>query len=212
MVDLNEMSECLQKGDAPSVTSLVLKALEENMDPEVILNEGLIAGMSVIGGKFKRNEAFVPEVLIAARAMNEGTKLLEGALLAKGVKPIGKAVIGTVKGDMHDIGKNLVSMMLKGAGFEVIDVGVNVSKEKYLEAATENNADVVLLSALLTTTMPYMKEIIAHFNESGVRDKFKIMLGGAPLTQDYCDQVGGDAYAADAASAAEAALQLLAAE
>ena len=206
MVDLKEMSLMLQKGNAPKVIEMTKQALDEKMNPVEILNNGLLSGMAIIGQKFKNNEIFIPEVLIAARAMNEGTKVLEEALLAAGIESVGKAIIGTVKGDLHDIGKNLVMMMLKGAGFEVIDLGTNVPKEKFVEEAIKNDVDVVLVSALLTTTMPYMKEVVDEFESQNVRDKFKIMIGGAPVTQEYCDQIKADIYTKDAATAAEVAL------
>jgi 5-methyltetrahydrofolate--homocysteine methyltransferase len=159
--------------------------------------------MSVIGEKFKKNEVFVPEVLVAARAMNAGLVILEPKLAEVGNEPVGKAVIGTVKGDLHDIGKNLVAMMLKGAGFEIIDLGVDVEAAAFLEKAEEIGADVICLSALLTTTMPYMKDVIEMFKEKGERDNYIIMIGGAPVNENYAKQIGADYYAPDASTAAE---------
>ena len=175
------------------------------MDPKVILNEGLLEGMSIIGGKFKRNEVFVPEVLVAARAMTAGLSVLEPKLVEVGNEPVGKAVIGAVKGDLHDIGKNLVAVMLKGAGFEVVDLGTDVEPEDYIEKAEEVGADIIAMSALLTTTMPEMKEVIDAREEHGLRDKYIVMVGGAPVTANYAEQIGADYFTADAGSAAEAA-------
>jgi len=176
---------------------------------EKILNEALIAGMDIVGEKFKKNEFYVPELLIAARAMKTGMEVLRPILVGKGVKSSGKVVLGTVQGDLHDIGKNLVGMMLEGAGFEIIDLGIDVSSEKFVEAVKENNAHLVGLSALLTTTMPYMKDVIKAMEEAGLREKIKIMIGGAPITQDYADEIGADGYAPDAASAVDKAKEIL---
>jgi len=165
--------------------------------------------MSEIGILFKNNEVFIPEVLIAARAMKAGMAILKPLLIEKDVKPVGKVVLGTVKGDLHDIGKNLVGMMLEGAGFEVIDLGIDVSPEKFVEAARDNQADCVAMSALLTTTMPHMKDTIEAFEAAGLRENVKIMIGGAPITQSYADEIGADGYASDAASAAELAKNLI---
>jgi corrinoid protein of di/trimethylamine methyltransferase len=206
---LNEISENLQRGKAKVVVELVQKALDEGLSPGTILEDGLLAGMNIIGGKFKANEVFVPEVLVAARAMNKGTEALKPALAAAGVKSKGIAVIGTVKGDLHDIGKNLVKMMLEGKGIEMVDVGVDVPAEKFLEAAREHNASLVCCSALLTTTMGEIKPVIDLIRSSDISDKVKIMVGGAPITQSFCEQVGADAYSPDAASAAETAIQLI---
>lgn len=202
---INEISELLQKGRAKNVKALVEEALEQGVDPKEILNDGLLAGMMIVGGKFKRNEVFVPEVLVAARAMTAGLTVLEPKLAEVGNEPIGKAVIGTVKGDLHDIGKNLVAMMLKGAGFEIIDVGTDVDADTFIAKAEEANADVICMSALLTTTMPYMKDVIDALNEKGLRDKYVVMVGGAPVTEDFAQQIGADYYTADATTAAEVA-------
>ncbi len=206
---LVEMSEALQKGRAKIVKELVQTALDEGISPKVILDEGLLSGMSIVGGKFKNNEVFVPEVLVAARAMNAGTALLEPALVAEGSKPLGKAVIGTVKGDLHDIGKNLVAMMFKGAGFEVVDIGIDVEAEVFVDKAEEIEADVIGMSALLTTTMPNMKEVIDILEERGLRDKYVVMVGGAPVNENFAKQIGADYYTADAATAAEVAKEVI---
>ena len=201
MVSLNAISEALQKGKADEVKEQVQQALDEKIDAEKVLAEGLIAGMDVIGGRFKRNEIYIPEVLIAARAMHAGMSVLEPILVESGVKMIGKLAIGTVKGDLHDIGKNLVAMMFKGAGFAVEDLGVDVSAEKYVQAGDTSGTDLIGLSALLTTTMVQMKSVIESCKEKG--SAVKIIIGGAPVTQNYCDEIGADGYAADAASAVE---------
>jgi 5-methyltetrahydrofolate--homocysteine methyltransferase len=206
VASLNEISEALQKGKADEVKELVSKALEENVEAEKVLDEGLIAGMDIIGGRFKRNEIYIPEVLIAARAMHAGMSVLEPILASSGVKMIGKVAIGTVKGDLHDIGKNLVGMMFKGAGFDVQDLGVDVAAEKYVQAS-DDGADIVGLSALLTTTMVQMKNVIESLKEKG--SEAKIMIGGAPVTQNYCDEIGADGYAADAATAVEVGKSLI---
>lgn len=202
---IEEMSAFLQKGRAKNVKTLVQQALEENIDPKVILNEGLLSGMMVIGEKFKNNEVFVPEVLVAARAMNAGLTILEPKLVEVGNEPVGKVVIGTVKGDLHDIGKNLVSMMFKGAGFEVYDIGVDVEPDSFIEKAEEVNANVICMSALLTTTMPNMSATIEALKGKGLRDKYIVMVGGAPVNQAFADQIGADYYTPDAATAAEVA-------
>ncbi|MBN1837593.1 MAG: corrinoid protein [Spirochaetales bacterium] len=206
MVSLNAISEALQKGKADEVKSLVSQALEEKVDAKKVLDEGLIAGMDVIGGRFKRNEIYIPEVLIAARAMHAGMSVLEPILVESGVKMLGKLAIGTVKGDLHDIGKNLVAMMYKGAGFDVMDLGVDVAPDKYVQASVDG-AEIVGLSALLTTTMVQMKAVIESLKEKG--SKAKIIVGGAPVTQNYADEIGASGYAADAASAVEIGKSLL---
>lgn len=185
--------------------ALVQQALDENVDPKEILNEGLLSGMMIIGEKFKNNEVFVPEVLVAARALNAGLTILEPKLIEVGNEPVGKVVIGTVKGDLHDIGKNLVAMMLKGAGFEVKDIGVDVAPEAFIEAAEEIGADVVCMSALLTTTMPNMEATLDLMKEKGVRDKYIVMVGGAPVNEKFAQQIGADYYTPDAATCAEVA-------
>ncbi len=202
---LEEMSSFLQKGRAKNVKALVTQALEEGLDPKAILNEGLLSGMMIIGEKFKKNEVFVPEVLVAARAMNAGLTILEPKLIEVGNEPVGKVVIGTVKGDLHDIGKNLVAMMLKGAGFEVYDIGVDADTEKFITEAENVGADVICMSALLTTTMPNMKVVIDALKEKGLRDKYIVMVGGAPVNEAFAEQIGADYYTPDAATAAEVA-------
>ncbi len=207
MADFNKISELLQKGKAKDVEALVKQAVDEKTPPGDILSKGLIAGMAIVGDKFKKNQVYVPEVLIAARAMHAGLKVLEPLLAASGVKPLGVVAVGTVKNDLHDIGKNLVIMMLKGAGFQVMDLGIDVPAEKFVKAA-EDGAQVLGLSALLTTTMPQMKAVVETVKKAN--GKVKIMIGGAPVTQAYCDEIGADGYAADAASAVDIAKKLIA--
>lgn len=202
---ITEMSKFLQKGRAKNVKVLVEQAIEEGIDPKEILNEGLLSGMMKIGEKFKNNEVFVPEVLVAARAMNAGLTVLEPKLIEVGNEPVGKAVIGTVQGDLHDIGKNLVVMMLKGAGFEIHDMGVDVAPEAFVEKAEEVEADVICMSALLTTTMPKMQDCVKVLKERGLRDKYIVMIGGSPVNDSFAKQIGADYYTPDAASAAEVA-------
>ena len=206
---IQEISEYLQKGRAKNVKQLVQQALDENMDPKAILNDGLLSGMMIIGGKFKNNEVFVPEVLVAARAMNVGLSVLEQKLIEVGNEPVGKAVIGTVQGDLHDIGKNLVVMMLKGAGFEIYDLGVDVETSVYIDKAEEVGADIICMSALLTTTMPKMQDCIDMLKERGLRDKYIVMIGGAPVNESFCEQIGADYYTPDAASCAEVAKKVV---
>ena len=200
---LQDMAAALMKGKANDVKALVEQAIQEGIGPDKILNEGLLAGMGVIGARFKKNEVYVPEVLIAARAMKAGTTVLQPHLASAGVQPFATAVIGTVKGDLHDIGKNLVCMMLEGAGFKVCDIGIDVDPEKFVAEAKANNADVIGVSALLTTTMTNMKAVIDAVKASDCTAK--VMIGGAPVTQAFCDEIGADGYAADAASAADLA-------
>jgi 5-methyltetrahydrofolate--homocysteine methyltransferase len=205
MTILEQLNESVQKGKAKDAKELVLKAIEQKIAPKKILDEGLLTAMSVVGTKFKNNEIFVPEVLISARAMNMAAAELKPHLVKAGVKPIGKAIICTVKGDLHDIGKNLVRMMLEGAGLEVLDLGVDVAAEKVVEAVKESGAKVVCLSSLLTTTMMAQKDVIEALKAAGVRNKVKVMVGGAPVTTEFAKSIGADAYTADAASAAEVA-------
>ena len=204
---LNEISEWLQKGRAPKVKAAVTKALEEGIPASEILEDDLLAGMDIIGQKFKNNEVFVPEVLVAARAMNRGVEILRPYLVEDGVETKGTVILGTVKGDMHDIGKNLVRMMMEGKGLEVIDIGVDVPTESFLDAAREHNAKLICCSALLTTTMGEMKNVVDAVKASEMNGKVKIMIGGAPITQTFCEQIGADCYTPDAASAAEVALK-----
>ncbi len=209
MTIFEEIAQTLQKGRAKLVAELVGKALESGEQAKDILEQGLLAGMNVVGEKFQKNEVFVPEVLIAARAMDAGVKVLKPQLVAEGVEPIGRVCIGTVEGDLHDIGKNLVRMMLEGKGIEVVDLGVDVSAERFVQTAIDENCGIICCSALLTTTMGVMKEIVDKAIEKGVRDKIKIMVGGAPITQSFCDSIGADVYTSDAASAADAAEAIL---
>jgi 5-methyltetrahydrofolate--homocysteine methyltransferase len=209
MMDINSIYEAVIKGDRTEVESGVKKALEEGIEPNVILNEGLIKAMDEVGKRFESGEFFVPEMLIAARAMKTGVALLGPRLIDSGVKPIGRVVIGTVAGDLHDIGKNLVGLMLEGAGFEVIDVGTDVSSERFVEAVRKENPNLLGLSALLTTTMSGMTEVISKLIQNNLRDKVKVFIGGAPVTQAFADQIGADAYADDAAAASRKAKELL---
>lgn len=206
---IQEISEYLQKGRAKNVKALVQQALDENLDPKEILNEGLLSAMMIVGAKFKNNEVFVPEVLVAARAMNAGLTVLEPKLVEVGNEPVGKAVIGTVQGDLHDIGKNLVVMMLKGAGFEIYDLGVDVDPMAYIDKAEEVGADIICMSVLLTTTMPKMQDCIDNLKERGLRDKYIVMIGGAPVNDSFCQQVGADYYTPDAATCAEVAKKVV---
>jgi len=210
MSKLEDIAANLMKGKANDVKALVEQALKEGEKPAKILNEGLLKGMSVIGERFKKNEVYVPEVLIAARAMKAGMQILQPKLTSAGVKPIGIAVIGTVKGDLHDIGKNLVGMMLEGAGFKVVDIGIDAEPQKFIDAAISNNASVIGVSALLTTTMTNMKAVIDAVKASKLAGKIKVMVGGAPVTQAFCDEIGANGYAPDAASAADLAKKLAA--
>lgn len=203
---LNDISTLLQQGRAPKVKEKVQEALDQGISAKDILEEGLLSGMSIIGEKFKNNEVYVPEVLIAARAMNAGVALLKPFLVDAGVEEKGTVVIGTVKGDLHDIGKNLVKMMMEGKGLKVVDLGVDVSAEQFVSAAKENNADIIACSALLTTTMTEMKNVVDAVKAESL--DVKVMVGGAPVTQNFCDSIGANSYTADAASAADAALAL----
>lgn len=205
-MDLQEISVQLQAGKAKMVKALVQQAIDEGIPAQEILEQGLMAGMSVVGEKFKNNEVFVPEVLIAARAMNQGVELLKPLLVSEGVKATGRVCIGTVQGDLHDIGKNLVKLMMEGKGLEVIDLGTDVPPETFVKTAVEKDCQVVCCSALLTTTMGVMGQVVKAAEEAGIRDKVKIMIGGAPVTQAFCDEIHADAYTADAASAAEVAV------
>ena len=205
---LVEIGEALEKGKRKLVLEYVQKALDEGIAPQTILTEGLLPGMDRVGVKFRDNEIFVPEVLVAARAMNAGSELLKPLTADGSAVSLGTAVIGTVKGDLHDIGKNLVKMMIEGKGINVIDLGVDVEPETFVKAAIENNAGVICCSALLTTTMPVMAEVVKAVKAAGINAK--VMVGGAPITQEFADSIGADAYTADAASAAIKAAELLA--
>lgn len=207
MAILEEISEQLQQGKAKIVKELVERAVAEGVDVKSILDEGLLKGMGIIGEKFKNNEVFVPEVLIAARAMNTGAAVLKPLLVEAGVEANGKVCIGTVKGDLHDIGKNLVRMMMEGKGLEVVDLGTDVTPEKYIEAVNNDGCQIICCSALLTTTMGVMKDVVEAVNAAGLREKVKIMIGGAPVTQAFCEQIGADSYTPDAATAADVAAE-----
>ena len=205
---LIEIQEQLQKGKAKLVTAKVEEALAAGIAPQELM-QTLLDAMGIIGERFKRDEVFVPDVMIAARAMNRGLAALMPHLLDAGVEPIGRACIGTVKGDLHDIGKNLVKMMLEARGFEVIDLGVDVAPETFIRTAVEQNCAIIGCSALLTTTMCAMEDVVRLANEAGIRDRVKIMVGGAPVDQRFCDKIGADAYTRDAATAADVAAALL---
>jgi 5-methyltetrahydrofolate--homocysteine methyltransferase len=206
---LQRLSEELQKGNYQEVPQLVKEALKANIPPSKILSDGLVAGMDVVGDKFRRDELFMPEVLISAKAMQVGMDVLRPKLIESGVKLAGKVVIGTVKGDLHDIGKNLVGMLLEGAGFQVIDLGIDIPSEKFVEAVKAHQPQIVGLSALLTTTMPKMKEVVESLTESGMRNRVKIIVGGAPVTEKFANDIKVDGYAPDAASAVEKVRKLI---
>ena len=208
MAVLQEISEQLQRGKAKLVKELVQQAIDEGIPAKQILEEGLLSGMGVIGVKFKNNEVFVPEVLVAARAMNMGVQVLKPHLQESGVQAKGRVCIGTIKGDLHDIGKNLVKLMMEGKGLEVIDLGTDVAPETFIRTAVEQECGVICCSALLTTTMSAIGDVVKAAEEAGIRDKVSIMIGGAPVTQAFCDQIGADVYTPDAATAADAAAEL----
>ena len=210
MALLAEISANLQRGKAKIVKELVQQAVDEGIPAKEILEEGLMNGMAVIGEKFKNNEVFVPEVLVAARAMNMGVSILKPLLVSADVKAKGRVCIGTVKGDLHDIGKNLVKLMLEGKGMEVIDLGTDVAPETFVKTAQEQDCQIICLSALLTTTMSVMSDVVTAAENAGIRDKVKIMIGGAPVTDNFCKQIGADAYTPDAASAADKAIEFCA--
>lgn len=203
-----EISENLQKGKSKIVKELVQKAVDEGLPAAQILSEGLLSGMNIIGERFKNNEVYVPEVLVAARSMNMGMQILKPLLVEDGVQSTGKVCIGTVQGDLHDIGKNLVKMMMEGKGLEVVDLGTDVSPEVFVNTAIEENCQIICCSALLTTTMDVMADVVKAAENAGIRDKVKIMVGGAPVTEEFCNKIGADKYTSDAASAADAAAEL----
>ena len=208
-MSLEQIRESLIKGRAPEVANLVKQALQEGVEASVILNEALCRGMGVIGEKFKKNEIFVPQVLLAARAMKQGTEVLKPHLVAAGVQPFATAVIGTIKGDLHDIGKNLVGMMLEGSGFKVVDAGIGVAPETFVKLAQEHQAQIIGVSALLTTTMVNMRAVVEAVRAAGLAAK--VIIGGAPVTQSFCDEIAADGYSPDAASAAQLAKRLVSA-
>jgi len=208
MADLKALADAVIRGDQNKALEITKAAIAEGTAAKEILDNGLIAGMDIVGARFKKNEVYIPEVLISARAMKMAMEVLEPELVKAGVEPVGKLCIGTVQGDLHDIGKNLVAMMLKGAGFEVIDLGVDVEPEKFVEQVKAAKAQLIGMSALLTTTMPGMEKTIKAVKEAGIG--VKVMIGGAPVTQDYADRIGADGYAPDAASAVDIAKSLVA--
>lgn len=205
---LQEISSLLQAGKAGKCKKAVQAAVDEGIHPQTILDDALLAGMDIVGTKFKANEVFVPEVLVSARCMNKGLEILEPLLMEGGAEAVGTVILGTVKGDLHDIGKNLVGIMMKGKGLTVIDIGVDVPAEKFIEAAVEHDAKIIACSALLTTTMGEMQGVVDAVKASEISDKVKIMIGGAPITQDFCDQIGADKYTVDGAEAATVAFDL----
>ncbi len=205
---VNEISEALQRGRAKLVKELVEKALAEGVSPVEILNGGLLEGMGIVGEKFKNDEIFVPEVLVSARAMNMGAQVLKPYLAESGVESAGKVCLGTVQGDLHDIGKNLVKMMLEGKGLEVIDLGVDVPAKTFVQTAIDEGCQIICCSALLTTTMDVMADVVKEAEEAGIRDKVKIMVGGAPVSEEFCNKIGADCYTSDAASCADKALAI----
>lgn len=207
-MELKEISLQLQAGKARDVKALVQQAVEEGYSAERILNEGLLDGMNAVGVRFRNNEVFVPEVLIAARAMKMGASVLKPLLMESGVQAAGKVCIGTVMGDLHDIGKNLVAMMMEGKGLEVIDMGTDVPPEVFIQTAMEERCQVICCSALLTTTMNVMRDVIEAADKAGIRDRVRIMVGGAPVTAAFAEQIGADAYTPDAATAADKAVEL----
>ncbi len=208
MADLKALADAVIKGDQGNAVEITKAAIGEGTAPKTVLDEGLIAGMEVVGARFKKNEVYIPEVLISARAMKMAMEVLEPELAKAGVQPVGRFVVGTVQGDLHDIGKNLVAMMLKGAGFDVVDLGVDVGPDKFVQQAKDSGAQVIGMSALLTTTMPGMEKTIKALQDAGV--SAKIIIGGAPVTQNYADKIGADGYAPDAASAVDLAKSLVA--
>lgn len=209
MTILEQIADEVQKGNSETVVQLVKEALSPEITAEHILNEGLVAGMTIIGEKFKNNECFIPEVLVSAKAMNLALEVLKPKLAEANTKSLGKVVVGTIQGDLHDIGKNIVAMLLQGAGFEVVDLGANVPIEKFIDTAQAENADLVGMSALLVTTMTNMKSVIDGLKEKGLKDKVKVIIGGAPVSQGFADQIGADGFAEDAASGVDVARQLL---
>ena len=210
MFNFQEIADALIAGNAKKVKELTEQGVKENISPKDLLEKGLIAGMSVVGEHFKAGDCYIPDVLISARAMHAGMDILKPLLANSNAQYAGKVVIGTVAGDLHDIGKNLVGMMLEGAGFQVIDLGIDVTPEKFVETSKTENANIVAMSALLTTTMPPMKETIIALQNAGLKDKVKVMIGGAPITQKFADQIGADGFAVDAATAADIAKKLVA--
>jgi len=206
---LNEIKDALMKGDRDGVVKATSQAFEQGVAVKDIINSALVGGMDIIGAKFKANEIFIPEVLISARAMHAGMAILEPHFIKNGIKPIGKVLLGTVKGDLHDIGKNIVGMMLRGACFEINDLGIDVSPQKFIDAARSKDIDIVAMSSLLTTSMNAMRDTINGLSAAGLRDKVRVIVGGAPITQEFANSIGADGYAGDAASAVDKAKELL---
>ena len=211
MPDLKELYDSVVSGDAKATQALTQQALADGVDPLKLVNEYMVPAMDEVGRRFEANEYFVPELLISARAMKAALELIRPLLTARGDKPVGRVAIGTVKGDLHDIGKNLVASLLEGGGFEVIDLGVNVTPEKFIETVNAKQANIVAMSALLTTTMPSMKTTIDALKQAGVRDKVKVLIGGAPITQKYADEIGADGYSENAVGAVALAKKAVAA-
>lgn len=209
MTIFEKIADEVQKGDSEAVEALVNEALSLEIPADKIMDDGLVKGMNIVSEKFKNNECFIPEILVSAKAMTVGLGILKPLLAEKNVKPLGRAVIGTIQGDLHDIGKNIVGMLLQGAGFEIIDLGADVHADRFVESAKNENADLMGMSALLTTTMINMKTVIDGLKEAGVRENVKVIIGGAPVTQAYADQIGADGYATDAATGVDVAKKLL---
>lgn len=209
MSTINKISLAVQNGNRKQVLSLVQQAIDEGLPAKEILESGLLAGMDVVGQRFVRNETFIPEVLVSARAMSSGTELLKPLLAEGEVDYLGRVLIGTVEGDLHDIGKNLVKLMIESKGVEVIDIGIDAPAEKFINTAMENDCKIICCSALLTTAMSQMETVVEKANEAGIRDKVKIMVGGAPVTQGFCDKIGADYYTPDATTAAEKVVEIL---
>lgn len=209
MSTINKISLAVQNGNRKQVLSLVQQAIDEGLPAKEILENGLLAGMDVVGQRFVRNETFIPEVLVSARAMSSGTELLKPLLAEGEVDYLGRVLIGTVEGDLHDIGKNLVKLMIESKGVEVIDIGIDAPAEKFINTAMENDCKIICCSALLTTAMSQMETVVEKANEAGIRDKVKIMVGGAPVTQGFCDKIGADYYTPDATTAAEKVVEIL---
>jgi 5-methyltetrahydrofolate--homocysteine methyltransferase len=209
MTIFEKIADEVQKGNSEFVETLVNEALSQEIPADTIMDGGLVEGMNIVSKKFKNNECFIPEVLVSAKAMTVGLGILKPLLAEKNVKPLGKVVIGTIQGDLHDIGKNIVGMLLQGAGFEIIDLGADVHVDRFVESIKDENADLVGMSALLTTTMINMKTVIEGLKEAGIRESIKVIIGGAPVTQAYADQIGADGYAADAATGVDVAKKLL---
>ena len=210
MASYEDLAQCVINGDREKVTEITKSLIDEGKDPLEIINKGLIGGMSVVGARFKNDEMFVPEVLMSAKTMGLGMELVKPLIADQGIPTAGKVLLGTVQGDLHDIGKNLVGMMLESAGFSVIDLGIDIKPDKFAAAIKEENPDILAMSALLTTTMMHMKDTIDLLKEQGVRDSIKVIIGGAPISQEFADEIGADGFAPDAASATDLCKELTA--